>query len=103
MFFAGACVTLFLVPLLADKYWGRKFTLIVIAVLCIIGQLGLLICTNIYWAYTFIFILGMCFSGRVFLALTFTIEFLPVRFYYTVPFVYLLSEPIFLLGLTIWY
>ena len=103
MFFAGACSTMFIIPLLADKWWGRKTTLSVVIVLNVIAQFGLLVCTNIIWAYVFIFILGMCFAGKVFVALTYTIEFTPVRYHYSIPFIYLLTEPVFLFLLTAWY
>lgn len=103
MYFAGCVCTVLIVPVLADKYWGRKPTLAVNIVATILGLFGLLICTTLYEAYVFIFILGMSFPGRVFLALTYSIEFMPVNYHYSVPNIYLFSEPVFLILLTFWY
>jgi len=39
----------------------------------------------------------------VFLLLTYTIEFMPIEYHFTVPFLFLFSEPLFVICLTFWY
>lgn len=41
--------------------------------------------------------------GRVFIALTYTLEFTEVRYHYMIVYVFMLSEPIFLIFITLWY
>ena len=103
MFFAGAVSTLLFIPWLSDKKFGRKAVVRVTLVISIVSQLGLILITDINWAYVFIFIGGACFAGKIFIALTYTIEFAPNAYHYMIPFVYLLTEPFFVILLTFWY
>jgi MFS family permease len=77
LYFAGLCVTIIPVPLLADKPIGRKWLVFSGNILLIICQIGLLLTHNIYESYVFFFLNGMSFAGRVIVALTYLIEYLP--------------------------
>ena len=52
-FFAGVVSSMLTVPRLADRYGRRSVNLIVALILTFVCQLGLLVTTNLEWAYFF--------------------------------------------------
>ena len=103
MFFAGVVSTVLIFPTLSDRFYGRRPIILVVIGISIIAQAGLILTTNIYVAYTFMFILGACMPGRVFVALTNILEFVSEAYKYRVTFLYLGSEPVVLTFMTLWY
>ena len=103
MYFAGIVTTVLFIPILADNFWGRKLTLTITSFIIITALGGLLFCTNLYEAYVFMFLIGAAMPGKVFLALTYLLEFLNPDYHYTATFCYMITEPILLIMITFWY
>jgi hypothetical protein len=103
VYFIGIVCTVLILPVVSDKYYGRKNVLIVANALQIIAAGGLLITTNLYACYVFMFILGGLFPARVFLALSYAIEYTPPQYHYAYTYLFMLSEPVFLILMTFWY
>ena len=95
--------TVLIFPTISDRYIGRRPIIIAVNVVTIIALIGLLITTNIYEAYVYIFILGACGPGRSFVSLTNMIEFSIDRYKYIIMFFYLTTEPIVVAIITLWY
>ena len=74
-FFIGVVSTLLVYPPLADKY-GRKWIFIISMIISAIGQLGLLITSNLYEAYIYMLLIGTAFSGKNIVGLNYMLEFL---------------------------
>ena len=65
--------------------------------------MGLIVSKDLDSAYVWMFILGACFPGRVLLALSYAIEFMDVKYHYMTTYAFMVSEPFFLVMLTLWY
>lgn len=102
-YFMGIVFTVLFIPLFSDKWFGRKKVLIVIFVFQLVAMLALILVTSLDSAYVWMFIIGACFPGRIFLALTYSIEFTSVKYQKMITFGFMLSEPFFLIMLTVWY
>ena len=74
MFFAGVIISCLVVPPLADAY-GRKAPFLISIGMNVVVYLALLFATNLYVAYTLVFLLGLSFAGRMIVGVTYVLEF----------------------------
>lgn len=77
VYFIGVIATVLVVPLISDRGAGRKLVFLASTVLFTVAFLGVILATNLYEIYVFMFLMGCCFPGRVILGITYMIESTP--------------------------
>jgi hypothetical protein len=95
--------TILIIPPLSDRYFGRRPIILIANSVVILALIGLLVTTNLYEAYVYMFILGACGPGRSFVSLTNCLEFQSEQYKYIITFCYLCTEPTVLTLITLWY
>jgi len=75
-YFLGIIIAMIFIPYLSDIY-GRKKIFCLTMVASIIGQVGLIVSTNLYSSTLYMVLLGMTWPGKRVTGLSYNLEFLP--------------------------
>ena len=91
-----------IVPPLADAF-GRKWVVTITYGVGVISLFGLLITHNIYEAYFYMFLLGSTFAGKFVVGYNYLLEFNQRKNYDVILYIALVSVPIAVILMTVWY
>lgn len=103
MYFAGVVSTIFFVPLMSDRCFGRRKIFLTFFAIFDVAFLFLIISKELVFTYVLLFIMGACFAGRIVVGLTYMLEILNPELAQRAIVLFFFSEPIILILLTMWY